>query len=50
MLSERIQMKVKPIADLTFGRCLELGLQNHVGDVAHVAEVAEKEYAIEQVP
>lgn len=50
MLSERIQMKVKPKANLTFSRCLELGLQNHVNDIAHVGEVAGKEYTIEQVP
>ena len=49
MLSERIQMKVKPKASLTFSRCLELGLQNHMDDIAHVAEVAGKEYTIEQV-
>ncbi|CAJ1051390.1 LOW QUALITY PROTEIN: dynein heavy chain 1%2C axonemal [Xyrichtys novacula] len=48
MLSERIQMKVEPKADLTFSRCLELGLQNYVDDIAHVAEVAGKEYTIEQ--
>ncbi|XP_040015424.1 dynein heavy chain 1, axonemal [Xiphias gladius] len=48
ILSERIQMKVKPKASLTFSRCLELGLQNHVDDIAHVAEVAGKEYSIEQ--
>ncbi|KAM7402690.1 hypothetical protein PAMP_017906 [Pampus punctatissimus] len=48
MLSERIQMKVKPKANLTFSRCLELGLQNHVDDIAQVAEVAGKEYTIEQ--
>lgn len=49
MLSERIQMKVQPKANLTFSRCLELGLQNYVNDIAHVAEVAGKEYTIEQV-
>ncbi|TMS18883.1 Dynein heavy chain 1, axonemal [Larimichthys crocea] len=48
MLSERIQMKVQPKANLTFSRCLELGLQNYVNDIAHVAEVAGKEYTIEQ--
>uniref|UniRef100_UPI0037E91524 dynein axonemal heavy chain 1 n=1 Tax=Semicossyphus pulcher TaxID=241346 RepID=UPI0037E91524 len=48
MLSERLQMKVKPKAILTFSRCLELGLQNHVDDIANVAEVAGKEYTIEQ--
>ncbi|XP_029005758.1 dynein axonemal heavy chain 1 [Betta splendens] len=48
MLSERIQMKVMPKANLTFSRCLELGLQNHVDVVAQVGEVAGKEYTIEQ--
>ncbi|KAM9332808.1 dynein axonemal heavy chain 1-like [Pholidichthys leucotaenia] len=47
-LSERIQIKVMPKADLTFSHCLELGLQDHMDDIAHVAEVAGKEYAIEQ--
>ncbi|KAL0978572.1 hypothetical protein UPYG_G00172390 [Umbra pygmaea] len=48
LLSERINMNVQPKANLTFKRCLELGLQNHVEDIAGVAEVAGKEYAIEQ--
>ncbi|XP_072521546.1 dynein axonemal heavy chain 1 [Salminus brasiliensis] len=48
LLSERIQMNVKPKASLTFSRCLELGLQQHVDEIAHVAEVAGKEYGIEQ--
>lgn len=49
VLSEHIKMNVKPKANLTFARCLEMGLQNHVKDIALVAEVAGKEYAIEQV-
>uniref|UniRef100_A0AAR2J4M4 Dynein, axonemal, heavy chain 1 n=1 Tax=Pygocentrus nattereri TaxID=42514 RepID=A0AAR2J4M4_PYGNA len=48
LLSECIHMNVKPKANLTFSRCLELGLQQHVDEIAHVAEVASKEYAIEQ--
>ncbi|XP_058497468.1 dynein axonemal heavy chain 1 [Solea solea] len=48
MLSERIKMTVKLKANLTFSRCLELGLQSHVEDITHVAEVAAKEYSIEQ--
>ncbi|XP_067102135.1 dynein axonemal heavy chain 1 [Osmerus mordax] len=48
LLSDRIHMNVKPKANLTFSRCLELGLQDHVSEIAHVAEVAGKEYAIEQ--
>jgi len=50
MLSDRIQMKVRPSDKLTLSHCLELGLQNHVEEITHVAEVAGKEYAIEQVP
>ncbi|TNN40910.1 Dynein heavy chain 1, axonemal [Liparis tanakae] len=48
MLSDRIQMKVRPNDKLTLSHCLELGLQNHVEEITHVAEVAGKEYAIEQ--
>ncbi|KAG7240353.1 hypothetical protein INR49_026924, partial [Caranx melampygus] len=48
ILSERIQVKVQPKASLTFSRCLELGLQNHIDDVTNVAEMAGKEYTIEQ--
>ncbi|XP_041945152.1 dynein heavy chain 1, axonemal isoform X2 [Alosa sapidissima] len=48
VLSEKIKMNVQPKANLTFSRCLEMGLQNHVKDIALVAEVAGKEYAIEQ--
>ncbi|XP_056267415.1 dynein axonemal heavy chain 1 [Pseudoliparis swirei] len=48
MLSDRIQMKVRPSDKLTLSHCLELGLQNHVEEITHVAEVAGKEYAIEQ--
>ncbi|XP_042561677.1 dynein axonemal heavy chain 1-like [Clupea harengus] len=48
VLSEQIKMNVKPKANLTFTHCLEMGLQNHVKDIALVAEIAGKEYAIEQ--
>ncbi|XP_069045720.1 dynein axonemal heavy chain 1 isoform X1 [Lepisosteus oculatus] len=48
LLSERIQMNVKPKANLTFARCLELQLQDHIHEIAKVAEVAGKEFAIEQ--
>lgn len=49
MLSERVQIKVVPKANLTFSRCLELGLQNFIEDIATVAEIAGKEFTIEQV-
>ncbi|XP_030634236.1 dynein heavy chain 1, axonemal [Chanos chanos] len=48
LLSDRIHINVMPKANLTFSRCLEMGLQNHVEEIARVAEVAGKEYAIEQ--
>ena len=48
-LSDDIQMNVKPKANLTFSRCLEMGLHNHVEEIASAAEGAGKEYAIEQV-
>uniref|UniRef100_A0A8C9SYH1 Dynein axonemal heavy chain 1 n=1 Tax=Scleropages formosus TaxID=113540 RepID=A0A8C9SYH1_SCLFO len=48
LLSDRIHVNVKLKANLTFTRCLELGLQDHIDDIAHVAEVAGKEFAIEQ--
>lgn len=49
LLSESIQMNIKPKANFTFSRCLELKLQDHIEAIAKVAEVAGKEYAIEQV-
>ncbi|XP_051804747.1 dynein axonemal heavy chain 1-like isoform X2 [Acanthochromis polyacanthus] len=49
MLSERIQIKVHPKSSLTLSCCLELGLQNHMDDIVHVADVAAKEYSSEQM-
>lgn len=48
-LSERLNMNVMPKANFTFSRCLELGLLQHVDEIAHIAEIAGKEYGIEQV-
>uniref|UniRef100_UPI00398EE5C8 dynein axonemal heavy chain 1 isoform X2 n=1 Tax=Pristiophorus japonicus TaxID=55135 RepID=UPI00398EE5C8 len=48
VLSEEIQINVKPKANLTFARCLDMNLQDHIEAIAKVAEVAGKEYAIEQ--
>nr|XP_033782541.1 dynein heavy chain 1, axonemal isoform X1 [Geotrypetes seraphini]XP_033782544.1 dynein heavy chain 1, axonemal isoform X1 [Geotrypetes seraphini]XP_033782545.1 dynein heavy chain 1, axonemal isoform X1 [Geotrypetes seraphini]XP_033782546.1 dynein heavy chain 1, axonemal isoform X1 [Geotrypetes seraphini]XP_033782547.1 dynein heavy chain 1, axonemal isoform X1 [Geotrypetes seraphini] len=48
MLSDQIHIKVKPKANLTFSRCLEMKLQDHIESIAKVAEVAGKEYSIEQ--
>lgn len=49
MLSEQIQINVKPKANLTFTRCLEMKLQDHIEAIAKVAEIAGKEFSIEQV-
>lgn len=49
MLSERTGIKVMAKANLTFSRCLELGLDTYVDDIATVAEIAGKEFTIEQV-
>ena len=48
-LSEDLGFPVRPKKDLTFQKCLEMKLQDHVATIAKVAEVAGKEYSIEQV-
>ncbi|XP_054992649.1 dynein axonemal heavy chain 1 [Sorex araneus] len=47
-LSNEININVRPKANLTFSRCLEMNLQDHIESISKVAEVASKEYAIEQ--
>ncbi|KAH0630033.1 hypothetical protein JD844_012597 [Phrynosoma platyrhinos] len=47
MLSEEIKMNVKPKANLTFARCLEMKLQDHIEIISKIAEIAGKEYSIE---
>lgn len=49
MLSEEIKINVKPKANLTFARCLEMKLQDHIESIAKIAEIAGKEYSIENV-
>lgn len=49
LLSERINISVMPKSNFTFSHCLKLGLLQHADEIARVAEVAGKEYAIEQV-
>lgn len=49
MLSNEININVRPKANLTFARCLEMNLQDHTESISKVAKVAGKEYAIEQV-
>ena len=48
-LSEDLGFKVIPKKTLTFSKCLEMNLQKHIETIAKIAEVAGKEYAIEQV-
>ena len=47
-LSEDLGMQVLPKPTLTFSKCLEMGLQHHTEAIAKVAEVAGKEFSIEQ--
>lgn len=39
---------MRPKANLTFSKCLEMKLQDHMSTITKVAEVAGKEYSIEQ--
>ncbi|PAA45958.1 hypothetical protein BOX15_Mlig009546g7, partial [Macrostomum lignano] len=47
-LSAALNMTLVAKKELTFSRCLEMGLQEHIETIAKVAEVAGKEYSIEQ--
>ncbi|XP_063674391.1 dynein axonemal heavy chain 1-like isoform X3 [Bolinopsis microptera] len=47
-LSDDIGIVVKPKSSLTFSKCLDMGLMDHVDQIAKIAEVAGKEFAIEQ--
>lgn len=49
MLSEEINMDIKPEPSLTVGHCLEMNLLDHIESVTKVAEIAGKEHAIENV-
>ena len=48
-LSNELGFSVVPKANLTFSKCLEMNLNDHIQTIAKVAEVAGKEYSIEQV-
>ena len=48
-LSNDLGFPIRPKATLTFSKCLEMKLQDHITVIAKVAEVAGKEYSIEQV-
>ncbi|XP_076467072.1 dynein axonemal heavy chain 1-like isoform X2 [Babylonia areolata] len=47
-LSEELGFPIRPKANLTFSKCLEMNLQDHIAVISKVAEVAGKEYSIEQ--
>ncbi|XP_076826201.1 dynein axonemal heavy chain 1-like isoform X3 [Clavelina lepadiformis] len=47
-LSKDLGFSVQPKATLTFSKCLEMKLAEHIDKIAKVAEVAGKEYSIEQ--
>ncbi|XP_072203968.1 dynein axonemal heavy chain 1 [Excalfactoria chinensis] len=47
MLSEDINMDIEPDPELTLRRCLDMNLQDHIETITKVAEIAGKEYAIE---
>ncbi|GAB1605521.1 dynein axonemal heavy chain 1-like isoform X5 [Argonauta hians] len=46
-LSEQLGFQVRPKSNLTFSKCLEMKLQDHIEVISKVADVAGKEYAIE---
>ncbi|XP_008850074.1 dynein heavy chain 1, axonemal [Nannospalax galili] len=48
VLSNEININIRPKANLTFARCLKMNLQDHIESISKVAEVAGKEYTIEQ--
>ncbi|XP_022110107.1 dynein heavy chain 1, axonemal-like isoform X1 [Acanthaster planci] len=48
ILSKELGFTVVPKASLTFSKCLEMKLQEHIEKIAKVAEIAGKEYSIEQ--
>lgn len=47
-LSNTVGFPVYPKSNLTFSKCLEMDLQNHTEAISKVAEVAGKEFSIEQ--
>jgi dynein heavy chain len=47
-LSNDLGFPIRPKATLTFSKCLEMKLQDHITVITKIAEVAGKEYSIEQ--
>ena len=42
-------MNIRPRANLTFAKCLEMELDKHIETITKVSEIAGKEFSIEQV-
>ena len=42
-------MNIRPRANLTFAKCLEMKLDEHIETITKVSEIAGKEFSIEQV-
>ncbi|VDD79452.1 unnamed protein product [Mesocestoides corti] len=49
LISERTGIAVVPKASLTFAKCLEMRLQDHIEVITEIADIAGKEYGIESV-
>ena len=48
MLSEELKIPIRLKKDLNFRKCLEMGFANYIDKISKVAEIAGKEYTIEQ--
>lgn len=48
-LSQELGFPIRPKKELTFQKCVEMNLQAHIDKIAKIAELAGKEYSIEQV-
>lgn len=49
MISENINITVRPKANMSLARYIELGIQDHLDEIVSVAQTAGQEYSIEQV-
>ncbi|XP_043978634.1 dynein axonemal heavy chain 1 isoform X2 [Gambusia affinis] len=48
MISENINITVRPKANMSLARYMELGIQDHLDEIVSVAQTAGQEYSIEQ--
>ena len=47
-LSAQLGTVIKPKPSLTFAKCLEMGLDRRIDEITKIAEIAAKEFSIEQ--